>query len=284
MSKDTYTLPEVWTLEEDLGGRFGSVNLPTAGARSEGELPRGKHPLQLYSLGTPNGQKVTIMLEELLAMGVSDAEYDAYLIDIMQGDQFVDGFVGLNPNSKIPALLDCSENPPIRVFESGAILLYLAEKFNKLIPQNLNDRTECLNWLFWQMASAPYIGGGFGHFFAYAPEHFKYPIDRFSMEAKRQLDVLDKHLSMYKYMTGDEYTIADIAIFPWYGALVRDEVYEGAAKFLDTASYKHLNRWANEIAQRPAVRRGRIVNKLKGEPNQQLRERHSASDFDGKDV
>jgi GSH-dependent disulfide-bond oxidoreductase len=279
MTDDTpYTPPKVWTWDSENGGTFANINRPTAGATHEQALPVGKHPLQLYSMATPNGVKVTVMLEELLALGHSGADYDAYLINIREGQQFGSGFVAVNPNSKIPALLDRSTDPPVRVFESGAILLYLADKFGALIPKDLAQRTECLNWLFWQMGSAPYLGGGFGHFYAYAPNKIKYCIDRFSMEVKRQLDVLDQHLATNTYMCGDEYTIADIAIWPWYGVLVQNKVYS-AAEFLDTASYKHLNRWTQAIANRPAVQRGRMVNRNWGEPEEQLPERHDASDF-----
>ncbi len=270
---EEYTPPKVWVWDSESGGKFASINLPISGATHEKELPQGKHPLQLHSLATPNGVKVTIMLEELLAAGHS-AAYDAWLIDIGEGDQFGSGFVELNPNSKIPAMLDTSNGQ--RIFESGSILLYLAEKFGAFIPEN---RTECLNWLFWQMGSAPYLGGGFGHFYAYAPEKFQYPIDRFTMETKRQLDVLDKHLADKRFMCGDEYSIADMAIWPWYGAVVLNVVYE-AAEFLDAASYTHLMRWAKEIEARPAVQRGKMVNRSWGPEDGQLRERHDASDFD----
>ncbi len=279
MTNDTtYTPPKVWTWDSENGGTFANINRPTAGATHEQALPVGKHPLQLYSMATPNGVKVTVMLEELLALGHSGAEYDAYLINIREGQQFGSGFVAVNPNSKIPALLDRSTDKPVRVFESGAILLYLADKFGALMPKDLAQRTECLNWLFWQMGSAPYLGGGFGHFYAYAPVKIKYCIDRFSMEVKRQLDVLDQHLAHHTYMCGDDYTIADIALWPWYGALVNNQVYS-AAEFLDTASYQHVNRWAQAIANRPAVKRGRMVNRNWGEPEEQLPERHAASDF-----
>ncbi len=274
----TYTPPKVWTWDSENGGTFANINRPTAGATHEHALPVGKHPLQLYSMATPNGVKVTVMLEELLALGHSGAEYDAYLINIREGQQFGSGFVAVNPNSKIPVLFDRSTDKPVRVFESGAILLYLADKFGALIPKDLAQRTECLNWLFWQMGSAPYLGGGFGHFYAYAPVKIKYCIDRFSMEVKRQLDVLNQHLSHHTYMCGDDYTIADIALWPWYGALVQNKVYS-AAEFLDTASYQHVNRWAQTIAHRPAVNRGRMVNCNWGEPDEQLPERHDASDF-----
>ncbi len=277
----SYTPPKVWTWNEDNGGKFSKINRPTAGATHEKALEVGRHPLQLYSLATPNGVKVTVMLEELLALGHSGAEYDAWLIDIGEGDQFGSGFVAANPNSKIPALVDHSTDPPTRVFESGAILLYLAEKFGAFVPTDRRARTECLSWLFWQMGSAPYLGGGFGHFYAYAPTKIEYCIDRFAMEVKRQLDVLDQRLSNEHYLAGDEYTIADMAVFPWYGALVLGLVYS-AGEFLDVASFKHVNRWTNEIAERPAVKRGRMVNRSSGAPESQLRERHDASDFETK--
>ncbi|MEP0521394.1 MAG: glutathione-dependent disulfide-bond oxidoreductase [Hyphomicrobiales bacterium] len=276
-----YTPPKVWTWESENGGAFSKTNRPTAGPTHDKVLPVGKHPLQLYSLATPNGVKVTIMLEELLALGKTGAEYDAHLIKIGDGDQFGSGFVDINPNSKIPALMDHSTASPTRLFESGSILLYLAEKFEAFLPNDPTLRTECLSWLFWQMGSAPYLGGGFGHFYVYAPTKIEYCIDRFTMEVKRQLDVLDRHLANNRYMAGDEYTIADIAIWPWYGALVLDIVY-GAAEFLNAGSYKHVNRWANEIAKRPAVKRGRMVNKTSGPLEEQLHERHDASDFDTK--
>ena len=276
-----FTPPKVWTWDKENGGRFANINRPIAGATKEKELPVGKHPLQLYSQGTPNGVKVTIMLEELLAAGHKGAEYDAWLIRIGDGDQFGSGFVGINPNSKIPALLDRRTAKPMRVFESGAILLYLAETFGAFLPTDPAKRTEALNWLFWQMGSAPYLGGGFGHFYAYAPSKMEYPINRFAMETKRQLDVLDRHLAANAYMAGDEYTIADIAIWPWYGALVKGVLY-GAAEFLAVHEYKHVNRWTNVIAERPAVKRGRMVNRIQGEPSSQLHERHDASDFDTK--
>lgn len=274
-----YTPPRVWANNAESGGTWASINRPTAGAREQRELPVGQHPFQLYSMATPNGQKVTILLEELLEAGESKAEYDAYSIKIGDGDQFGSGFVDINPNSKIPALLDRSQEPNIRVFESGSILLYLADKFQKFIPQNLAGRTECLNWLFWQMGSGPYVGGGFGHFFAYAPTKMEYPIDRFTMETKRQLDVLDQQLAKHTCVAGDDYSIADIAIFPWYGGLVLDRLYDDAAEFLDVASYKHVLRWAKAIDQRPAVVRGRRVNRTWGEESEQMPERHSASDF-----
>ena len=276
-----YVPPKVWKWEKENGGRFASTNRPIAGATHEKELPVGKHPMQLYSLGTPNGVKVTILLEELLAKGISGAEYDAWLISIGKGDQFGSGFVDVNPNSKIPALMDHSGEKPIRVFESGAILLHLAEKFGAFIPTGTAERAECLSWLFWQVGSAPYLGGGFGHFYAYAPEKFEYPIDRFAMEVKRQLDVLDRQLADNKFICGDEYTIADMAIWPWYGALVMNKVYE-AAEFLDASSYKHVNRWTEEAGNRAAVRRGRMVNRATGPLEEQLRERHDASDFENK--
>ena len=278
-----YTPPKVWTWEKPNGGQFANVNRPTAGSRQEKELPIGRHPLQFYSMGTPNGVKVTIMLEELLALGHVGAEYDAWLIKIGEGDQFGSDFVKINPNSKIPALLDHSASPPIRVFESGSILLYLAEKFDAFLPKDIATRTETMNWLFWQMGSAPYLGGGFGHFYAYAPYKMEYPIDRFAMETKRQLDVLDQRLSQNEYLAGKEYTIADIAVFPWYGALVKGWLY-GAAEFLSVHEYVNVQRWADRILERPAVRRGRIVNRTWGEPSEQLLERHNSSDFDTKTV
>ena len=280
MSDNTqYIPPQIWQWEQGNGGVWGNLNRPVAGSTHDKELPVGNHPLQLYSLATPNGVKVTVMLEELLELGISEAEYDAWLIKIGEGDQFGSGFVQINPNSKIPALLDTTTETPTRVFESGSILLYLAEKFDAFLPNTPAARTECMNWLFWQMGSAPYLGGGFGHFYHYAPEKIKYAIDRFAMETKRQLDVLDQQLSRHQYIAGDEYTIADIAIWPWYGLLAKGEAYE-AAEFLDTASYKHLNRWTDDIAARPAVKRGRVVNRTWGEPDQQLPERHSSSDFE----
>ncbi len=276
-----YTPPPVWTWNKANGGKFASTNRPIAGATHEKELPVGRHPLQLYSLGTPNGVKVTVMLEELLALGHTGAEYDAWLIRIGDGDQFGSGFVGINPNSKIPALVDRSGPAPIRVFESGAILMHLAEKFGAFLPTEAAARAECLSWLFWQMGSAPYLGGGFGHFYAYAPTKMEYPIDRFAMEAKRQLSVLDQRLAETPYLGGDEYTIADIAVFPWYGGLVKGWLYN-AAEFLDVQSYTHVQRWAQTIGERPAVKRGRMVNRVQGEPSSQLHERHDASDFDTK--
>ncbi len=277
--ESTYIPPKVWTWDSENGGKFANINRPVSGATHEKVLPVGKHPLQLYSLATPNGVKATIMLEELLQLGHEDAEYDAHKIDITEGEQFGSGFIAVNPNSKIPALMDHSQKPPIRVFESGAILLYLAEKFSSLLPEQTVSRTECLSWLFWQMGSGPYLGGGFGHFYAYAPYKMEYPIDRFTMEVKRQLDVLDKHLADKRYFCGDEYTIADIAIWPWYGVLTFGTLYE-AGEFLDILSYKHLCRWAMEVKERPAVQRGRMVNRTWGEPAEQLHERHDASDFD----
>lgn len=279
MSDSTYIPPRVWTWEAPSGGSFASINRPIAGATHERELPVGEHPLQLYSLATPNGVKVTIMLEELLALGHTGAEYDAWLIRIGEGDQFGSGFVQINPNSKIPALVDQSVEPAQRVFESGSILLYLAEKFDAFLPHTLAERTETLNWLFWQMGSAPYLGGGFGHFYAYAPEKYEYPINRFTMEVKRQLDVLDRQLAEHTYVAGEEYTIADMAIWPWYGALVLGRLY-GAAEFLDVDSYTHVKRWAEAIDARPAVQRGRRVNRNWGDESEQLPERHQASDLD----
>ena len=279
MSKsNNYMPPKKWTWDKENGGKFANINRPISGYTSEKDLPLGKHPFQLYSQGTPNGVKVTIMLEELLSLGITEAEYDAWLIRIGNGDQFTSGFVEINPNSKIPSLIDNSIEKPIRVFESGSILLYLADKFNQFIPKQFEKRTECLNWLFWQMASAPYLGGGFGHFYAYAPEKFEYPIDRFSMEVKRQLDVLDKQLLNNNYICCNEYTIADIAIWPWYGALVLGRLY-GAGEFLDVKSYKNVVRWALMIDSREAVKRGRMVNRINGELDSQLHERHDAKDF-----
>ncbi|EKO3875360.1 glutathione-dependent disulfide-bond oxidoreductase [Vibrio metschnikovii] len=274
-----YVPPKVWTMESENGGQWASINRPDSGSRFEQVLPIGQHPIQLYSMGTPNGQKVTILLEELLALGIHQAEYDAFLIKIGDGEQFGSGFVEVNPNSKIPALMDRSLASPIRVFESGNILLYLAEKFGHFLPQALPERTEVMNWLFWLQGSAPYLGGGFGHFYAYAPEKFAYPINRFAMEAKRQLDVLDKQLAKQTYIAGEEYTIADVAIWPWYGNLVLGNAYN-AAEFLDVQSYQHVQRWAKTIAERPAVQRGRIVNRTWGEAWEQLAERHNAKDID----
>ena len=276
-----YTPPKVWSWNKENGGRFANINRPIAGPTHDKELPVGRHPLQLYSLATPNGVKVTVMLEELLALGFKGAEYDAYLIRIGEGDQFGSGFVAINPNSKIPALVDHSTAVPTRVFESGAILLYLAEKFGAFLPKDHAARTECLCWLFWQMGSAPYLGGGFGHFYAYAPTKIEYCIDRFAMETKRQLDVLDRHLATLAYMTGNDYTIADIAIWSWYGQLALGRLYS-AGEFLDVQSYAHVQRWAQAIDARPAVKRGRMVNRAFGEPATQLHERHDASDFDTK--
>ncbi|ATP18748.1 MULTISPECIES: glutathione-dependent disulfide-bond oxidoreductase [Sphingobium] len=275
---DSYTPPAVWIWDKDKGGAFANINRPIAGATHDKPLPVGPHPLQLYSLGTPNGQKVTILLEELLEAGVTQAEYDAWLIRIGDGDQFGSGFVDVNPNSKIPALMDHSVSPPQRVFESGAILLYLAEKFGKFLPTDPAKRTAALSWLFWQMGSAPILGGGFGHFFAYAPEKYEYPINRYTMEVKRQLDVLDRHLADNEYLAGDEYSIADIAVWPWYAGVLLNRVY-GASEFLDAGSYKNVLRWAKQIDARPAVKRGRIVNKTNGPLEDQLHERHDAGDF-----
>ncbi|OEY67662.1 glutathione-dependent disulfide-bond oxidoreductase [Marinobacter sp. X15-166B] len=276
---EQYTPPRVWTWDAESGGKFASINRPVAGATHDKQLPVGRHPLQLYSLATPNGVKVTVMLEELLAKGITEAEYDAWLVDISEGEQFSSGFVGVNPNSKIPALLDCSVAPATRVFESGSILLYLAEKFGEFLPTEPARRAQAMNWLFWQVGSAPFLGGGFGHFYAYAPEKYEYPINRYTMEVKRQLDVLDRQLADHPFIAGNDYSIADMAIWPWYGALVKNRVYE-AAEFLAAHTYTHVNRWAEEIAARPAVRRGRIVNKAWGEPGAQLHERHDASDFE----
>ncbi|HEX4327554.1 MAG TPA: glutathione-dependent disulfide-bond oxidoreductase [Burkholderiales bacterium] len=277
----TYTPPKVWTWKEGNGGKFANINRPVSGATHDKELPVGRHPLQLYSMGTPNGVKVTIMLEELLALGHKGAEYDAWLIKIGEGEQFGSGFVAINPNSKIPALLDRSGAKPVRVFESGAILMHLAEKFGALLPTEAGARAECLSWLFWQMGSAPYVGGGFGHFYAYAPSKMEYPIDRFTMETKRQLDVLDQRLAKSEYLAGDSYTIADIATWPWYGGLAQLDQY-GATEFLNVQEYKHLQRWTTQIGNRAAVKRGRMVNRMRGEPSSQLRERHDADDFDTK--
>ena len=273
-----YTPPRVWTWDQANGGKFASINRPIAGPTHDKVLPVGKHPLQLYSLATPNGVKVTVMLEELLALGHTGAEYDAWLIRIQEGDQFGSGFVEVNPNSKIPALMDRSGPEPVRVFESGAILLYLAEKFGALLPTGAK-KAESLSWLFWQMGSAPYLGGGFGHFYAYAPSKMEYPINRFAMEAKRQMDVLNRRLAESRFLAGDDYTIADIAVWPWYGALAKGQIYE-AGEFLSVHEYTHVIRWADEIAQRPAARRGRMVNRTWGPLDTQLHERHDASDFD----
>ena len=276
-----YIPPKIWSHNKESGGRFASINRPVAGATHDKELPLGRHPLQLYSLGTPNGVKVTVMLEELLAAGHTGAEYDAWLIRIHEGDQFGSGFVSVNPNSKIPALVDCGGATPIRVFESGAILVYLAEKFGAFLPTEAARRAECLSWLFWQMGSAPFLGGGFGHFYAYAPTKIEYPIDRYAMEVKRQLDVLDQRLAQSPYLAGDEYTIADMAVWAWYGVLAMGQLYE-AGEFLQVHTYKNLLRWTTQIAQRPAVQRGRMVNRTFGDPTKQLHERHDASDFDTK--
>ena len=276
-----YVPPKVWTWAKPSGGTFASINRPIAGPTHEKELPVGRHPLQLYSLGTPNGVKVTVMLEELLSLGFQGAEYDAWLIRINEGDQFSTGFVRVNPNSKIPALLDRSGPTPVRVFESGSILVYLAEKFGAFLPTERAARAECLSWLFWQMGSAPYLGGGFGHFYAYAPTKIEYAIDRFAMEVKRELDVLDRRLADTEYIAGNTYTIADMAIFPWYGGLAKGWAY-GAAEFLSVQDYKNVQRWADTLLERPAVRRGRMVNRTTGEPSSQLHERHDASDFQTK--
>jgi len=278
MSDDTYTPPKVWTWDAESGGRFAKINRPIAGATHEKELPRGEHPIQLYSLATPNGVKVTVLLEELLEIG-KDAEYDAYLINIGEGDQFGSGFVAANPNSKIPAMVDYSTDPPTRVFESGAMLVHLAEKFGAFLPTDASARAECLSWLFWQMGSAPYLGGGFGHFYAYAPEKFEYPINRYTMEVKRQLDVLDRNLAERRYLGGDEYTIADMATCPWYGALVMGILYD-AGEFLDVSSYAHVVRWAKEVSERPAFQRGARVNRAWGPEELRVPERHSPKDFE----
>jgi len=278
-SSADYTPPKVWTWKKTTEGRFANINRPVAGPTHDKELPVGRHPMQLYSLGTPNGQKVTIMLEELLALGHAGAEYDAWLIKIGDGEQFGSGFVAANPNSKIPALVDRSGPKPIRVFESGAILLYLAEKFGEFLPKDAAPRAECLSWLFWQMGSAPYLGGGFGHFYAYAPLKIEYAIDRFAMETKRQLDVLDRRLGESKFLGGNDYSIADMAVWPWYGGLAKGLLY-GGGEFLSVQDYKNVQRWTDAIAQRPAVKRGRIVNRLQGDPANQLHERHDASDFE----
>jgi GST-like protein len=277
--RSDYTPPAVWTWNKESGGRFASINRPTAGPTHDRDLPVGRHPLQLYSLATPNGVKVTVMLEELLALGLRGAEYDAWLIRINEGEQFGSGFVAVNPNSKIPALVDRSGPAPVRVFESGAILLYLAEKFGAFLPGDVARRAECLSWLFWQMGSAPFLGGGFGHFYAYAPTKIEYAIDRYAMEVKRQLDVLDRRLAQSEYLAGDEYTIADMAVWPWYGTLVKGQLYE-AGEFLQVQEYTHVLRWTNQIAARPAVQRGRMVNRTWGQPSSPLHERHDAGDFD----
>ena len=283
MSETAYKPAKIWEWNTKNGGRFANINRPIAGPTSEKELPVGEHPFQLYSLGTPNGVKVTVMLEELLELGHKGAEYDAWLTNIGDGDQFASGFVEVNPNSKIPAMMDRSESQPRRVFESGAMLMHLAEKFGAFLPEDGPARTETLSWLFWQMGSAPYLGGGFGHFYAYAPEPIEYCIDRFAMEVKRQLDVLDRHLADNEYMAGDQYTIADIAIWPWYGSMAKGILYE-AGEFLQVHEYTNLVRWTDIIALRPAVKRGRLVNKVWGDEKNQLLERHNASDFDGLDV
>ncbi len=274
-----YTPPAIWRWNKENGGKFASINRPVAGATHQKDLPVGRHPLQLYSLATPNGVKVTVMLEELLALGHAGAEYDAWLIPIDEGAQFGSGFVAVNPNSKIPALLDRSGATPVRVFESGAILLYLAEKFGAFLPTSIGERAECLSWLFWQVGSGPFLGGGFGHFYAYAPTKIEYAIDRYAMEVKRQLDVLNQRLAGNEYLAGDAYTVADMAVWPWYGALVKGQLYE-AGEFLQVHEYTHVVRWAEQIAQRPAVQRGRMVNRISGRPESQLHERHDASDFD----
>src|SRR3984957_15867021 len=280
-NKIAYTPPKVWTWAKENGGQFANINRPVAGPTHEKELPGGRHPLQLYSLATPNGVKVTVMLEELLAAGHAGAEYDAWLINIREGEQFGSGFVAVNPNSKIPALMDRSGPTPIRVFESGAILIHLAEKFGAFLPTEAVARAQCLSWLMWQMGSAPYLGGGFGHFYAYAPTKIEYAIDRFTMEEKRQLDVLNKRLADSEYLAGDEYTIADIAVWPWYGGLAKGWLY-GAAEFLQVDEYKNVQRWADAILDRPAVKRGRMVNRIQGEPSSQLHERHESTDFETK--
>ncbi len=276
---EEYTPPKVWTWDEASGGRFANINRPISGATKEKDLPVGKHPLQLYSLATPNGVKVTMMLEELLEKGHEGAEYDAWLVNIQEGDQFTSGFVGANPNSKIPAMMDHSGDTPIRIFESASILFYLAEKFGEFLPTETAARTEVMNWVFWQMGSAPYLGGGFGHFYAYAPTKQEYPINRFAMEVKRQMDVLDKRLADNRFLGGDDYTIADMAVFPWYGALAKGLLYS-AGEFLQVESYEHVQRWSAEIYERPASQRGRMVNRPFGEPSSQLLERHDASDFE----
>jgi GSH-dependent disulfide-bond oxidoreductase len=282
MSNDAYVPPKVWAWNKANGGQFANINRPVAGATHERELPVGKHPMQLYSLGTPNGQKVTIMLEELLALGHQGAEYDAWLVKIGAGEQFGSGFVAVNPNSKIPALVDRSGPAPIRVFESGAILVHLAEKFGAFLPTEPAARAECLSWLFWQMGSAPFLGGGFGHFYAYAPVKIEYAIDRYAMEAKRQMDVLERRLAESEYIAGPEYTIADMAIWPWYGALAKGLIYNDAGTFLSVHEYPHVIAWADKLAARPAVKRGRIVNRTSGNPAEQLHERHDAADFESK--
>jgi len=279
MSDNTYQPPKVWTWDQNSGGKFANINRPISGSTKDVELPIGEHSLQLHSLATPNGVKVTIMLEELLALGVKDAEYDAFIVNIQEGDQFGSDFVAINPNSKIPALLDRGVPEPVRIFESGAILIYLAEKFGHLLPEDSAKRAEVMSWLMWQMGSAPFLGGGFGHFYAYAPEKYEYPINRYAMEVKRQLDVLDKQLSKHEFIAGDEYTIADIAIWPWYGELVRGHLYE-AAEFLSVNTYTNVIRWAEQLSKRVGVKRGRIVNRVWGEENEKLENRHSAADID----
>lgn len=279
MSEDTYQPPKVWTWDKSSGGKFANINRPTAGSTHDKELPIGEHSLQLHSLATPNGVKVTIMLEELLIAGARDAEYDAFIVNIQEGDQFGNDFVAINPNSKIPALIDRSGPKPVRIFESGAILVYLAEKFGHFLPEEPAERAEVMSWLMWQMGSAPFLGGGFGHFYAYAPEKYEYPISRYAMEVKRQLDVLDKQLSKHEFIAGGKYTIADIAIWPWYGLLVQGKLYE-AGEFLDVTSYTNVVRWANQLSNRTGVKRGRIVNRVWGEENEQLTNRHSAADID----
>lgn len=279
MSESTYTPPKVWTWDQSSGGQFSKINRPVSGATHEKALPEGEHPFQLYSLATPNGVKASIMLEELLALGYDDAEYDAWLINIGEGEQFSSGYVDINPNSKIPALVDRTGKEPLRVFESGSILMHLAEKFDAFLPKTQPARSETLNWLFWQMSSAPFLGGGFGHFYAYAPEKLEYPINRYAMEVKRQLDVLDRHLAEHKYMAGDDYTIADISIWPWYGVLVQGKLYD-AAEFLDVAGYQHLKRWTDDVDSRPAVQRGRRVNRVWGHESEQVPQRNSAQDID----
>lgn len=279
MSEDTYQPPKVWTWDKSSGGKFANINRPIAGSTHDKELPIGEHSLQLHSLATPNGVKVTIMLEELLAAGARDAEYDAFIVNIQEGDQFGSDFVAINPNSKIPALLDRSGSEPVRIFESGAILVYLAEKFGHFLPEDSAKRAEVMSWLMWQMGSAPFLGGGFGHFYAYAPEKFEYPISRYAMEVKRQLDVLDQQLAKHEFIAGDEYTIADIAIWPWYGLLVQSKLYE-AGEFLDVTSYTNVVRWADQLGNRVGVKRGRIVNRVWGEENEKLANRHCAKDID----
>lgn len=279
MSEEKYEPPKVWTWDKASGGKFANINRPISGATHDKELPLGEHPFQLHSLATPNGVKVTIMFEELLALGIKEAEYDAFIVNIQEGEQFGSDFVAINPNSKIPALMDRSSEKPVRIFESGAILIYLAEKFGHFLPENSEARAEVMSWLMWQMGSAPFLGGGFGHFYAYAPEKFEYPINRYAMEVKRQLDVIDKQLEKHEFIAGDEYTIADMAIWPWYGVLVQGKLYE-AAEFLDVESYKHVLRWANQLSEREGVKRGRIVNRVWGEDNEKLANRHSASDID----